>query len=183
MDKTRFSNWISDVYANFGRAKPGPEIMRVIYERVEELPDDFFRFAGEKIADYDDLPRNMGKLLKVNLWPEYLSAHPELRSFADNCPECGGTGFIVKRVDTGRPGYGRDVAFECVCRAGQDAGWTRERIEMAGIVEEPKPVEVAQRARQALTRWGVHLGELTDSRADMRTRNLSEREREAELAW
>jgi len=181
MDKNRFSLWIADVYANFGKAKPGPEIMRAIYSRVEDLPDDFFRFAGEKLADYDDLPRNMGKLLKVMLWPEYLSAHPELRSYADRCPECGGSGFIVRRVDTGRPGYGRDVAFECVCRAGRDQGWTQDRIDMAGITAEPKPADVSIKAREALARFGVHLGEVTDSRADLRKKNLSEREKE--LAW
>ena len=182
MDKIRFSNWISDVYANFGRAKPGPEIMRVIYERVEGLPDDFFRFAGDKLADYDDLPRNMGKLLKVTLWPEYLAAHPELRSHADDCPECGGLGFIIMRVATGKPNYGRDVAFQCVCRIG-DQGWTRKRIEMAGIVEYHPPAEVTARAKEALARWGVRLGEITDSRAEQRTAHLPDAERGEMLAW
>lgn len=177
MEKTHFSNWMADVYAIFGRNRPQAEIMRVIYERVETLPDDFFSYAKGVIADMDDLPRNMGKLLKTVLWPEYLGKHPELRSHADYCPECGaGGGWIVRRIINER-GVGMDKSFPCVCQVGKDAGWTLERIKEAGyVIEEPDPVNIEQ-AKQALARLGIRLGEITDDRADERTARLPDYER------
>lgn len=179
MEKTRFSNWMADVYAIFGRNRPQAEIMRVIYERVETLPDGFFDFAKGVISDYDDLPRNMGKLLKTVLWPEYLALHPELKSRADLCPECDGKGVIeVRLVDPkGRPGHGPDKCFRCVCQLGQDEGWTWERIHEAGYqIERPAP-QMEAKARQALARLGVRLGEINDDRADERMSRLPDYER------
>lgn len=170
MDKLHFAEWLGDIYSIFGKAKPGSAIMRAVYERVEELPDGFFQFAKGKISDYDDLPRNMGKLLKTNLWPEYLALHPEMKSRADLCPECDGKGVIeVRLVDPkGRPGHGPDKCFRCVCLLGQDEGWTWERIHEAGYQIEPPAPQMKEKARQALARLGVRLGEIPDDRADQR---------------
>jgi len=179
MDKIAFAEWIGDVYAVFGKAKPGPAIMRAVYERVEELPDSFYQFAKEKIRDYDELPKNFGKLLKTVLWPEYLAAHPEKRSYADLCPECNGQGAIIVRIadPQGRPGYGRDRAFRCVCAVGNDEGWTWERIRERYELEQPNPVS-RERAIQGLAKFGIRLGEIRDSQAYLRR----DRDR-AEGAW
>jgi hypothetical protein len=183
MNNETFLGWMKNLYGTFGKPAPQLHVVTAAYQRVEGLPDRFFDFALERLQDREMLPQNLGRELRVVLWPEFLEAHPELRSHVADCPECGGLGFIIMRVATGKPNYGRDVAFQCVCRIGQDQGWTRKRIEMAGIVEYHPPAEVTQRAKEALARWGVRLGEITDSRAEQRTAHLPDAERGEMLAW
>ena len=185
MDNLRFFDWMKQLYGTFGKAAPQAHVVDAAYKRIEGLPDSFFPFAEEKLQDREMLPQNIGRELRTILWPEFLSVHPELRSYADYCPECGGTGWIVKRIadPQGRQGYGRDMAFQCVCRAGMDDGWTRERIEEAGyVIEQPAP-EIEAKAREALAKLGVRLGEIPDDRAFERTRHLPERERVTQEAW
>jgi hypothetical protein len=168
MDNQRFFDWMRNLYGAFGKNAPQAHVVTAAYNRVGNLPDGFFSFASEKLQDREVLPQNLGRELFSVLWPEYLTAHPELRSLADKCPECDGKGAIVVRLATDRPGRGKDMAFPCVCQKGHDEGWTWERIHEAGYqIEQPAP-QMEEKARQALARLGVRLGEIPDDRADQR---------------
>ena len=170
MDNQRFFDWMKNLYGAFGKNAPQAHVVTAAFGRVGTLPDGFFIFAAEKLQDREVLPQNLGRELHTVLWPEYRSLHPEICSYADNCPECDGRGAIVVRLvdPQGRPGRGQDRAFPCVCKEGQDKGWTWERIRQAGYEIEPPAPQMEARARQALARLGVRLGEIPDDRQDQR---------------
>ena len=179
MDNLQFLSWMKTLYGTFGKAASQAHVVDAAYRRVEGMPDAFFTFALEKLEDLDALPQNLGRELRTVLWPEYLAAHPEKRSYADTCPECNGQGAIIVRIadPQGRPGYGRDRAFRCVCAVGNDEGWTWGRIRERYELEQPDPVS-KERAIQGLARFGIRLGEIRDSQAYLRR----DRDR-AEGAW
>ena len=179
MNSDQFCDWMKNLYGTFGKPPPQFHVTTAAYDRVCSLPDEFFRYALEKLQDREVLPQNLGRELRVVLWPDFLSVHPELRSHADDCPECGGQGFIVMTLKDpqGRPGYGKTVGFQCVCRAGMDEGWTYSRIKQAGYEQEPFDNDRAVRSRQALADLGVKLGAVRDDRAFERMQRLSDAER------
>lgn len=179
MDNQRFFDWMKNLYGAFGKNAPQAHVVTAAFGRVGTLPDGFFIFAAEKLQDREVLPQNLGRELHNVLWPEYRSMHPEICSYADNCPECDGRGAIVVRLadPEGRPGHGHDMAFPCVCQVGQDEGWTWERIHEAGYQIEPPAPEMEAKTREALAKLGVRLGEIPDDRADERTARLPDYER------
>lgn len=133
MKREPFERGLRKIYAIHGKKAPeNPDVIEAIWERIEQLPSEFMAYAIEKLQDMDKLPQNMGKFLKVDLWPEFLSDNPQLRAGASfECLECGGSGFIhAFRIDEGSYNNIRE-AFECQCRRGEQ-GWTREKILATG---------------------------------------------------
>lgn len=170
MDNQRFFDWMRNLYGAFGKNAPQAHVVTAAFNRVGNLPDRFFSYASERLQEREALPQNLGRELRSVLWPEFLTAHPELRSRADDCPECNGEGAITVTLadPKGRQGYGKTVGFQCVCKVGNEEGWTWERIRERGyVIEKPSP-QMKEKARQALARLGVRLGEIPDDRADQR---------------
>jgi len=183
MDETQFLAWMKTLYGTFGKPPPQAHVVEAAYRRVEGLPDRFFAYALDRLQEREALPQNLGRDLRVVLWPDFLSAHPELRSRAGDCPECNGDGAIIVTLadPKGRQGHGKTVGFQCVCKVGDAEGWTRDRIIERGYqFEKPAP---RRKAREGLARLGIRLGEIDDARAEQRTGHLPDTERGEVLAW
>lgn len=133
MKRELFERCLKKIYAIHGKKAPENfDVVDAIYERVETLPPEFMDYAIEKFQDMEKLPANMGKFLKVDLWPEYLSENPQLRARASyECSECGGSGFI-RAYRNGDGNYnGALTLFDCECRKGAQ-GWNRNKILATG---------------------------------------------------
>lgn len=99
MNRIYFNDCISEIFASQGRQAPGKPIQDAIFKRVESMPDIFMGFAVAYFQETTELPKNMGRYLLRDLWPKFLTKHPELKGHSEIkcCPLC----------DTGSPGWRR----------------------------------------------------------------------------
>lgn len=90
MTRLDFTNAAELIFAAHGKKLPSTEILDAIYRRISELPPDFLTFAVRHLEDAVDLPKNLGRYLLRELWPEYLEKHPEQRAMQERqcCPLC-----------------------------------------------------------------------------------------------
>lgn len=90
MNFRKFTDGIEEIYAIFGKKVPEDRILNLVFKRIENLPDAFMDFAVRHFEDQENLPRNLGRYLFRELWPQYLELHPELRSKSEDvyCPHC-----------------------------------------------------------------------------------------------
>lgn len=89
MNKDVFISGIENIYAIFGRKKPEPRHIEIIYKRVKDLPPAFMDFVVNHFENQDNLPKNMGAYLYHELWPLYLERNPELKSHeVARCNNC-----------------------------------------------------------------------------------------------
>lgn len=85
----KFYDGIEDIFAAFGKKTPEDKTIQAIYKRIQTLPDAFMDYAVKHFEDQEQLPKNMGRYLFRELWPEYLERNPEMkRSEVDCCPNC-----------------------------------------------------------------------------------------------
>lgn len=89
MDYDKFLEGIEDIFATFGRKRPDDRIVEIIYRRIIDLPDSFMDFAIKHFEDEESLPKNLGKFLLRDLWPDYLERNPDLKfKEIQCCPKC-----------------------------------------------------------------------------------------------
>lgn len=90
MNKDVFISSIENIYAIFGRKKPEPRHIEIAFRQVKDLPDNFMNYAVRRFEDEENLPKNIGRYLLRDLWPEYLENHPEIKSNIQFlcCPKC-----------------------------------------------------------------------------------------------
>lgn len=88
MDLNTFSDSVERIFAIFNKKMPDDRVIETIYKRVKDLPSDFMDFAVRHFEDQENLPRNLGRYLYRELWPEYLSENPENRAHVELCPNC-----------------------------------------------------------------------------------------------
>lgn len=89
MSYDRFFDGIEEIFAAFGKKMPEDRVVQAIYKRVRSLPDGFMDFAVRHFEDEEQLPKNMGHYLLRDLWPEYLSRNPDLKSHEyARCEKC-----------------------------------------------------------------------------------------------
>lgn len=135
MNETTCMTALDEIYAAFGKASPTPRIRQAVYRKIVDLPNDFMVYAQRRLEDMETLPQNLGRYMLVDLWPDYLAENPQLKAQTRACPDC----------DTKTPGWftvwkpgGERLICECVCRKGNDTGWTRKRALAAGyLLEDP----------------------------------------------
>jgi len=121
---------------------PSAKIGAAIFERIHDLPDSFMSFAVEELRDYASLPTNLGREIRIVLWPTYLEKNPQLRARTDNggCDACrrsaAGAGFFYVRA----PGGKRDALIKCVCNKLPNVAhwkaWSIMDMHTAGIIPD-----------------------------------------------
>lgn len=119
-----FVDDLDNIFATFGKARPTDRILSAAYRHVENLPDDFMRYAKEKLCDAEKLPANLGAYMKNILWPDYKQAYPEkiIRNDRPFCPRCDPNTAGLKRY------YSHDGEIHlCACDCCTD-DWYRSRF-------------------------------------------------------
>lgn len=121
MNKDVFISGIENIYDFFGRKKPEPRHIEIIFRQIKDLPDSFMDFAVKHLEMSESLPRNMGRYFFRELWPEYLERNPEMKKSENSCclncdPDLPGWRKIYKQETTG---WGekvwKPVIVRCTC--------------------------------------------------------------------
>lgn len=122
MDYDKFFDGIEEIFAAFGKNMPDDKIVQAIHKRVKNLPDDFMTYAVKFFENEEKLPRNIGRYLLLELWPEYLKQHPEMKAAEKyfSCPDCipGIPGYRkawAPALVLGKPGFECRI-IRCQCK-------------------------------------------------------------------
>ena len=142
MNREVFVKGLDAIYAAQGKAHPHEKFRIATFERVEDLPDSFMAFAVEELKDFASLPQNLGRELRLVLWPAYRDKNPQLRAHADDtgCDACGksaaGPGFFY----VSEQGKKSVFILKCRCCRQQNVAdwkaWSLAEMYAAGLTPE-----------------------------------------------
>lgn len=80
MNKAYFLERFRDICGVFGRNMFPEHVQNAVYRQIEALPDAFMDYALSELEREEKLPSNLGRFLKLELWPKYLDNNPQLRA-------------------------------------------------------------------------------------------------------
>lgn len=89
MDRAYFINELRNIYATHGKNMVDGIVISSIFRDVENYPKEFMDFCRDILRDYEKLPSNLGREMRLELWPQYLSKHPEAKAKGQHaCHQC-----------------------------------------------------------------------------------------------
>lgn len=140
---------IRRVCACHGRSMPAEPLLEEIWDAVPAEADDAFaEYVRQDLSDRADLPRNLPRCIRRELWPAYLASTAsgaatggEIWDGRPGCESCGGRGWHrVWPADA--PAGTAPTAIPCVCNArvlidAEEYGitptrWSRADLEASG---------------------------------------------------
>jgi len=126
MDRATFDFEMGRVFDGFQRPAPRPGAMDEIFYQIsmlggedDHLGNAFISWAAERLRDEEKLPANVGRHMRLVLYPEWLKAVAEAKGTDAGsgdlvCAECGGSGWHQVWRPDAKPGDG-PVAVPCTC--------------------------------------------------------------------
>lgn len=143
MTGEHFLEKLREIYGTFGKNMAPNHVQDAIFRRVRDLPDAFMDFALRKLENEVSLPANLGRHLRLELWPDYLDENPQLRAATvpAGCPRCA----------SGNPGIrnyweadGTPHTCRCICNtdprtAGQWTPTDAELLSLGFYLRNPLP--------------------------------------------
>ena len=137
MTEMVFTQEFGTIYAAFSKNPPTKTMRDTLFKRIEHLPDGFMIYARQQLQELESLPQNLGRYILRHLWPDYLDAHPELRSRRQeySCSLCNQDTPGFRRV------YSADfrecTLRKCPCnhdpRRASAIAWTDDLIHERGL--------------------------------------------------
>lgn len=192
MKRKVFDTALEEIWAVFGYAKKNDDMRDVWFERVKHIPDEAVKFITDKLCDLESLPRNLPRAWQ-NLWSDWKAANPKRIVPDADCPACGN---YAVRWGWARTEAGKWMQFAISCPSCQPvrhSGPTVDELERRGAVFMPPNYPGGPLAFDREKGFGVlwpldthsdaprrtmHIGRLPDARAEQRTRNLTDAERD-----
>ena len=127
-----FDGEIDRLYATFGKAMPQRRVLSTMWDRVQEMNEEFFRIETDKLCSRSSLPQNVTQAY-VDAWQEWVAKRTTFREddFEENkCRErCEHGWFTLYSTKAPMAPF----AFKCVCnndpRFADQKAWTRAEID------------------------------------------------------
>lgn len=165
MDAKTFGIGIKKLCAYYEKSIPPRETIELWLQKAERLPSECMPWIVAQITDSSERwPSNLpGAILK--LWPQWLHAHPELRSsYSENgCTDCDSIGWLHVRDKDGLV-----CAFRCRCgklHNSAPAVWLHELLREGyaeDTLDEAARWRVPSKGRSSSNiNWSDYLGDLT----------------------
>lgn len=164
MERQTFIKGLKKLCAYYERSIPQRETIDMWLAKVQHLPDECASWITDQITDSSERwPSNLpGAMLK--LWPQWLNAHPELRSsYSENgCTDCDSIGWLHVRDKDGHV-----CAFRCRCGKLQNSAptaWLHELLRdgySEDTLDEAARWRVPSKGRiTSDINWSDYLGDL-----------------------